>query len=259
MVITISPAKSLNYKDAPAPNDYTLPYFINESDYLVKKLKKKSVGQLQKLMGISSALAELNHERYQQWEQPLTPPMAKKAIDVFSGDVYTGLDIKTADPEARRFLDSRLLILSGLYGALKTTDIILPYRLEMGASFKVTPTKTNLYAFWGHRITDFINDQLKASETKTLLNLASKEYFKSIKTKDIKGKIITPEFKDQKNGTYKIISFFAKKARGMMVRFIADHQLTNPQDIKAFDRDGYYFNQHLSNETKWVFTRDQSF
>ena len=256
MLLTISPAKTLDFEEAPKPTDYTIPIFVDKADYLAQKLKMFSPRKLKKLMEISQSLADLNYERFQNWELPMTPENSKEALFVFKGDVYQGLEVSSLDDSAIDYLNRKLLILSGLYGVLRPTDIMLPYRLEMGSAFKVTPTKNNLYKFWGNQITDFFNQRLEEEDTDVLINLASNEYFKSVKTKNLKAQIITPEFKDEKDGNYKMISFFAKKARGMMVRFISENNLTNPEDLKAFNSDGYYFNNNLSNDIKWVFTRD---
>jgi cytoplasmic iron level regulating protein YaaA (DUF328/UPF0246 family) len=259
MLITLSPAKTLDFENAAVPQKgYTEPEFLPEADYLAKKLKSYSVRRLKKMMGISQDLAELNFMRYQKWEVPLNVEQTRKAIEVFQGDAYRGLDYSTLSAKGKQYLSDSLYILSGLYGVLSATDVILPYRLEMGTSFKVTASKTNLYKYWNHKITDYFNQKLVEKRTSTLVNLASAEYFKVIQTRAIQGNIITPEFKDLKDGNYKMIGFFAKRARGMMVRFIAENQIQQPDDIKAFDREGYYYNSHQSTENKWVFTRDQS-
>lgn len=256
MLLTISPAKTLDFDNAPEPVDYTIPHFIDKADYLARKLKKYTPGKIKKLMDVSQQLADLNYAHYQNWKLPITLQNGRQALYVFKGTVYQGLNVASLNNTSINYLNNNLLILSGLYGVLKPTDLMLPYRLEMGSSFKVTPAKNNLYKFWGDRITDYFNQRLAEQNTDILINLASNEYFKSIKTKNLKGQIITPEFKDEKDGVYKMISFFAKKARGMMVRFIAHHNITEPEELKAFDSDGYYFNNNLSNEKKWVFTRD---
>ncbi len=256
MLLTISPAKTLDFEKAPKPYNYTIPHFVEKADYLAKKLKNYSPRKLKNLMGISLALADLNYERYQNWKLPITSENSKEAVYVFKGDVYQGLEASSLDVSAIDYLNKNLLILSGLYGVLRPSDLMLPYRLEMGSSFKVTPAKNNLYKFWGNDITDFFNQRLKEENTDVLINLASNEYFKSVKTKNLKAHIITPEFKDEKDGNYKMIGFFAKKARGMMVRFISENKLTDPEDMKAFNSDGYYYNNNLSNDKKWVFTRD---
>ena len=256
MLLTISPAKTLDFENAPKPIDYTIPHFVEKADYLAQKLKKYSPRKLKNLMDVSSSLAELNYDRYQNWELPIRPDNSKEALYVFKGDVYLGLDASSLNDTEIDYLNNNLLILSGLYGVLRPSDLLLPYRLEMGSALKVTPVKNNLYKFWGNQITDFFNQRLEEENTDVLINLASNEYFKSIKTKNLKAQIITPEFKDEKDGNYKMIGFFAKKARGMMVRFISKNNLTSPEDLKAFNYDGYYFNNNLSNDKKWVFTRD---
>ena len=256
MLITISPAKTLDFKSAPEKDEISYPRLIDEAKYLVNKLKKFSPGKLKSLMDISDNLADLNYERYQHWNANFEPSIAKEAIFVFKGDVYQGLDVETLNKNARTYLHDNLLILSGLYGVLKPFDSMLAYRLEMGSSFKVTPTKNNLYKFWGDKITDQFNEQLEEQNTDVLINLASNEYFKALNKKRLKAQIIVPEFKDMKNGSYKMISFFAKKARGMMLRYIAENNINEPEHIKSFDSDGYYFNNSLSKENKWVFTRD---
>jgi cytoplasmic iron level regulating protein YaaA (DUF328/UPF0246 family) len=256
MLLTISPAKTLDFENLSEPGNFTIPYFIDQADYLAGKLKKFSSAKLKKLMDLSPALAELNFERYQSWELPISIINGKQSLYVFKGDVYKGMDVASLNEQSIDYLNNNLIILSGLYGVLRPTDLMLPYRLEMGSPFKVTSVKNNLYKFWGNRITNYFNQRLAEENSNILINLASNEYFKSVKAKNINAKIITPEFKDQKDGNYKMISFFAKKARGLMVRFIAQNNITNPEELKAFDSDGYYFNNNLSNDKKWVFTRD---
>ena len=256
MLLTISPAKTLDFTIPKANNQLIYPTFIEEADYLVAKLKKLSPKQIKSLMKVSDALAELNYERFQTWNKKFDPSISREALKVFKGEVYQGIDIESISNTGQDYLQEHLIILSGLYGALKPNDSILPYRLEMGSSLKVTPTKNNLYKFWGDKITDYFNGRLEEQDTDTLINLASNEYFKSIKEKNLKARVIVPEFKDLKNGSYKMISFFAKKARGRMVRYIADNNITEPEHIKTFDVDGYIFNNSLSTKNKWVFTRD---
>jgi cytoplasmic iron level regulating protein YaaA (DUF328/UPF0246 family) len=256
MILTISPAKTLDFESAPKPVDFTIPFFIEQADYLSEKIKKFSFRKLKNLLDVSPALAELNYDRYQNWELPISSENAKQALYVFKGDVYQGIDVASLKNNSIDYLNKNLLILSGLYGVLRPSDLMLPYRLEMGSPIKVTAAKNNLYKFWGNQITEYFNQRLEQENTDVLINLASNEYFKSLKTKKLNARIITPEFKDEKDGNYKMISFFAKKARGMMVRFIAHHQITNPEELKAFDSDGYYFNNNLSNDKKWVFTRN---
>ena len=256
MLLTISPAKTLDFDSAKKLDKIEYPAFIEEADYLVSKLKKYSPRKIKSLMNISDNLAELNFERFQNWNKEFNPELAREAIHVFKGDVYQGLDVDTLSAKDINYLEDHLIILSGLYGALKPHDSMLAYRLEMGSSMKVTPSKNNLYKFWGNKITEYFNTRLEEGNTDLLINLASNEYFKAINTKKLKANIIVPEFKDLKNGNYKMISFFAKKARGSMLRYIAQNNISEAEHIKSFDKDGYYYNNLLSTKDKWVFTRD---
>jgi cytoplasmic iron level regulating protein YaaA (DUF328/UPF0246 family) len=254
MLIVISPAKTLNM-EAEAPSDFhTTPKYLEKSQQLINTLKKKSIKKLEDLMGISTQLAQLNYERFQQWQYPYQPEEAKQAIFAFRGDVYTGLDIDTFSIDQLNYAQDHLRILSGLYGVLKPMDLILPYRLEMGTHLSIGRMK-NLYEFWGQLITVDIKTALVSQNDDILINLASNEYYKSIDKKKLNAQIITPVFKDFKNGQYKMISFFAKKARGMMSRFILQNKLTKIEDLKHFEEDGYFFNDKLSTETSPTFTR----
>jgi len=205
-------------------------------------------------MNISADLGNLNYERYQTWHLPFTPENAKQAVLAFNGDVYTGLDAPALPEEKLKLAQQKLRILSGLYGVLKPLDLMQPYRLEMGTKFGVGRAK-DLYAFWGNKITKNIQEAVNESGSKILVNLASNEYYKSIDSKKLDAEIVTPAFKDMKNGEYKMISFFAKKARGLMTRFILEHNIDNAGDLQAFDADGYVFNPRLSKPRKPVFTR----
>ena len=256
MILTISPAKTLDFNSAKKAENIEYPVFIDEADYLVGKLKKYSPKKIKNLMSISDNLADLNFERFQNWDREFDADIAREAIHVFKGDVYQGLDIDTLEENEIQYLEDHLIILSGLYGALKPQDSMLPYRLEMGSSMKVTPSKNNLYKFWGNKITDYFNRRLEENNTDLLINLASNEYFKAINQKNLNARIIVPEFKDLKDGNYKMISFFAKKARGTMLRYIAQNNITEAEHIKSFNEDGYYYNNLLSTKDKWVFTRD---
>ena len=255
MIIVISPAKTLDY-ESPLPTDrYTLPDFLDDSAELVETMRRYSALDIAEIMKVSMKIAELNHARFADWHTPFTPENARPAIFAFKGDVYDGIDAYSLDEEALDFLQDHLRILSGLYGLLRPLDLMQPYRLEMGRKIE-NPRGKNLYEFWGNKITDALN-ALLAQDDGVLIDLASNEYFKAVKTKALEGRIITPQFKDWKNGQYKMISFYAKKARGMMTRYIAENRLTDPEAIKDFDTAGYHYSEELSQGDDWVFLRRQ--
>ncbi len=252
MKIVISPAKSLNY-ESPLPLDtFTESSFLSKSEIIQKTLKKKKPKQLMELMAISEKLAELNWQRNQEWNVPFSPQNARQAIYAFDGDVYTGLDAYTLAEDKMMVLQDKLRILSGLYGILRPLDLMQPYRLEMGTSIAIG-SKKNLYEFWKKTITDALNNELTKDEL--FINLASNEYFSAVDTKALKVPVITPEFKDFKDGKLKIISFFAKKARGLMVRYIMDTNAETIDDLKGFNYEGYAFDANLSKGNTLVFTR----
>ena len=252
MKIVISPAKSLNFeKTLPTPL-YTQPLFLKESRQVHKVLKEKNPAELSDLMSISDKLADLNWNRNQEWKTPFTIENARPAVFTFDGDVYTGLKAYSIPIEKLKTLQDHLRILSGLYGLLKPLDLIQAYRLEMGTKLYVEDSK-NLYEFWKTTITKALNKEL--TEGELFINLASTEYFSVIDVKALKVPVITPEFKDYKNGKLKIISFFAKKARGMMVRYIIDTNAKTIDDLKGFNYDGYQFDANLSKENHLIFTR----
>jgi uncharacterized protein len=255
MLAVISPAKTLDYESVCPPHQTSEPAYLDESAKLITTLRRKSKAELQELMGISENLAELNQQRYREWSLPFTGDNARAALFAFKGDVYTGFTLDTYTPSDLQFTQKHLRILSGLYGLLRPLDLMQPYRLEMGTSLK-TRKGTNLYQFWGEQITDGVNEALAGSESDVLVNLASQEYFGAVSAKGIKGRIISPQFRDFKGGDYKIISFFAKKARGMMCDFIVKNRLSDPEALKAFDREGYRYNPELSEELRPVFTRN---
>jgi cytoplasmic iron level regulating protein YaaA (DUF328/UPF0246 family) len=264
MYFLLSPAKSLNEKDAVPinlGNYYSQPELIEHSQVLMKNLKAKEPIDLQELMSISDDLAQLNAKRNQDWawseNKPFTDNNAKPAGYLFDGDVYSGLDMYQMDKETAIYVNEHLGILSGLYGVLKPLDLIQPYRLEMGTKLK-NERGDNLYEFWGEAVTDAINARMADSDDKVLINLASNEYFKVIKKKALNAEIITPRFEDEKNGQYKVISFYAKKARGLMVKYAADNQLTNAEQLKQFDLAGYYYVDELSDDKTWTFRRDEA-
>ena len=252
MKIIISPAKSLDFESNVATNLHTQPQFLTQSEQLNKKLKSLSKNKLSDLMSISDDLAQLNYERNQAWETPFTTKNAKQAIYAFTGEVFRGIAAQTIAENKLPVLQERLRIISGLYGLLKPLDLIQPYRLEMGTKLKVGKAE-NLYKFWNTNIAEALNEELKEGEF--LVNLASTEYFKAIDKKTLKAPIITPVFKDFKNGTYKTIMTYAKKARGLMVRYIIDHNINTIEGLKAFTEDGYGFSETLSSTNELVFTR----
>ncbi|MEW8507574.1 MAG: peroxide stress protein YaaA [Candidatus Thiodiazotropha sp.] len=254
MLITISPAKTLDYETPPVTTTHTKPAFLKQSRQLVNILRNYSAMDLAELMKLSMKLSELNFDRYHSWKTPFNLTNAKQAALAMKGDVYSGLDAETLNRKGFDFAQRHLRILSGLYGVLRPLDLMQPYRLEMGTKLPNEMGK-DLYAFWGEQITRAINKDLKAQGDDILINLASNEYFKSIKTRLIEGRIITPQFKEKKNGSYRMIGVFAKRARGLMSRFIIDNRLRNPEEILAFDSDGYRYHKRLSKEDQWVFTR----
>lgn len=252
MKIVISPAKSLDFETQIPTKKYTQSIFLEQSEKLNKVLKKKSPKQLSKLMSISDKLGELNWQRNQNWQLPFTNTNARQAVYAFKGDVYIGLDAYTISVDKIEQLQDKLRILSGQYGILKPLDLMQPYRLEMGTKLKIG-SKDNLYKFWGDSLTETLNNEMKNDEP--LINLASQEYFKAINPKLLEAPVITPVFKDFKNGKLKIISFFAKKARGMMVRYVIDNNIENAEDLKGFNSGGYAFDANLSTDDQLVFTR----
>ena len=254
MLMVVSPAKKLDFESENLATGGRTPQLLDQAEILIDKAKTLKPAALKSMMGISDALAELNVARFRAFETPFTDANARPALDAFQGDVYVGLDAKSMDDADREFADRHLRILSGLYGVLRPLDLMQAYRLEMGTGFS-NPRGENLYAFWGSRIAETLNADMKDGDV--LVNLASNEYFKSVDRKALKAPIITPVFKEEKDGVLKIVSFFAKKARGLMVRYAVDNRLTDPAALKDFDYDGYCFQPDLSDEKTWVFTRPQ--
>lgn len=249
MKILLSPAKTLDFNTKLPTSKVTHPIFITQADQINNVLVSKTPKQLMQLMHISDKLAELNWKRNQEWQ---CTQEIRQAVYAFKGEVYVGLDAYSIDEKHWDYLQQNITILSGQYGILKPFDIIKPYRLEMGTELKIGKSK-NLYQFWANTVTEALNNELENNET--VVNLASQEYFKVIKPEILNATIITPIFKDYKNGEYKVISFFAKKARGLMTRFAIDHQITNVKQLKTFNTDGYAYDDKLSTPTEWVFTR----
>lgn len=255
MLMVISPAKTLDFDTPAATDHYTQPDFLHHSAELIQVLRAKSPLEIGKLMSISDALAQLNVGRYHDWQAPFSPANAKQAVLAFKGDVYEGLNAASLEPGQMSYLQNHLRILSGLYGALRPLDLMQPYRLEMGTRLN-NPRGKNLYEFWGDTVTHALNAVLEQRKDPVLVNLASEEYFKAVKPAKLNGSLITPVFQDRKNGQYKIISFYAKRARGMMARWAALHQVSQPEQLKHFDSAGYAFDAAASSELNWVFRRD---
>ena len=257
MLTVISPAKTLDYETPPVTQKATQPQFLEHAASLIAEARTMSSNEIQALMGVSKKIADINHERFRSWETPFSLDNAKQSILAFKGDVYTGLDAETLSSDALNFAQKHLRILSGLYGLLRPLDLMQPYRLEMGLKF-ANKQGGNLYEFWGKSITNAINEALANANSSLLVNLASNEYFKSVQKENVSAEIITPTFKDLKDERYKIISFYAKKARGQMARYIIENQLDSSSDLKYFNVDNYRFNEFESSPTEIVFTRDHT-
>ncbi len=255
MLVVISPAKTLDLETEAPTSVSTKPAFIKEAGQLMEQLRQQSPDELSSLMGISQKLGELNYQRNQNWATPFNLKNAKQAIYTFHGDVYAGFDATSLTEKQMQFAQERLRILSGLYGLLRPLDLMQAYRLEMGTKF-ANDKGDNLYQFWGDKLARALNRQASAVKTDTLINLASNEYFGSLPEAELKLKIVTPVFKDMKNGRYKIISFFAKKARGRMAAYIMRKGLKRPDSLKRYHEDGYRFDAESSTATEWVFLRD---
>lgn len=254
MLTLLSPAKTLDFESEVNSDLQTEPVFLEDSELLVQNLKTMTAAQLSRLMKISNQLGELNASRYQRWTTAFTRSQAKQAVMAFKGDVYTGLEAEQFSADDIRYAQDHLRILSGLYGVLKPMDLIQAYRLEMGTKLE-NPRGQNLYAFWGDRITRQLNSEIQALGAKAIVNLASKEYFKALKPKLLEAEVITPFFKDYKNGEYKIISFYAKKARGLMASYIVKNQISDSEGLKKFSADGYQFDHELSSTKELLFKR----
>ena len=257
MLLFLSPAKSLDFKTPPQVSRFTQPAFLKQSETLIRQLRKLSPADIANLMTLSDPLALLNYNRYADWALPFTPENAKQAVLAFDGDVYDGLAARTMSADDLDFAQRQVRILSGLYGILKPLDLMQPYRLEMGTRFANAAGK-DLYAFWGERLLGAINDELAGMARPVVINLASEEYFKAAVGRKINGQLIQPVFEDWKNGKYKIISFYAKRARGLMTRYAVLNRLTAPEGLKDFDYDGYAYAPDVSDERHWVFRRRES-
>ncbi|MCP3720097.1 MULTISPECIES: peroxide stress protein YaaA [Paraburkholderia] len=260
MIIVLSPAKSLDY-DTPAHIEaHTIPDFVDDAAELIAGLRRLSPQQIGSLMSISDPLARLNFQRYADWSKQFSQINAKQAVLAFNGDVYEGFDAKSLSSADLDYAQQHVRVLSGLYGLLRPLDLLQPYRLEMGTRFENARGK-DLYAFWGERITHAINAQIEHNHAKAakgarvVVNCASNEYFKAVKPKKLAAPVITPVFEDWKGGRYKIISFHAKRARGLMARYAVENRVTEPEGLKAFDVEGYAFDADASNDSTYVFRR----
>ncbi|NWO03399.1 MAG: peroxide stress protein YaaA [Idiomarinaceae bacterium] len=254
MLAVVSPAKNLDYESDLPELNVTQPRLLDNAEELVEVCRQLSPQQLGSLMKISDKLAGLNAARFEQWQRPFNEDNARPAMYAFNGDVYTGLEAASLNSEAIDTAQKQLRILSGLYGVLRPLDLMQPYRLEMGSKLD-NPKGKNLYEYWGDTITQMLNDDLAELGSSTLVNLASNEYFSAVKPKALNADIITPVFKDEKNGQYKVISFYAKKARGLMARFILNQKPKSVSDLKEFDANGYSFNEAMSSDKQLVFCR----
>ncbi|MBA58953.1 MAG: peroxide stress protein YaaA [Gammaproteobacteria bacterium] len=258
MLILISPAKTLDFETVPKTKKASKPIFGTTANKLVKIMRQQSASDLSKLMGISKNLAELNAERFNSFvTKDTNTKIARQAIFAFKGDVYQGINVQNYNERDFSFAQKHIRILSGLYGVLKPLDLIQPYRLEMGTKLK-TERGESLYEFWNNQISRAIQKELLSHKNQTIINLASNEYFKAVSDKSFGAKIINPIFKDHNKGSFKIISFYAKKARGCMASFIVRNRISTPSQIKKFSEDGYRYNESLSSETDWIFTRKNS-
>lgn len=255
MLMVISPAKTLDYETPPVTHRFTQPQYLDHAQELIQQLRQLTPLQISELMKLSDKLAGLNAARYASWHPEFTPENAKQALLAFKGDVYTGLNAEDFGEDDFAFAQDHLRMLSGLYGVLRPLDLMQPYRLEMGTRLANARGK-DLYAFWGERISQWLNEALAAQGDDVLLNLASNEYFGAVKRKALQARVIDTEFKDLKNGQYKIISFYAKKARGMMARYVIRERLRDPAGLKDFNAHGYYFSAEQSGPDQLVFLRD---
>jgi cytoplasmic iron level regulating protein YaaA (DUF328/UPF0246 family) len=256
MIITLSPSKGQDFEQAPLSKKYSKPADLKDSELLIGELQKINSKKLQEMMAISENIANLNVERFKSFKTPFTTKNAKQAIFAFKGDVYGGFDLSSFDEEDFAYAQDHLRILSGLYGCLRPLDLIQPYRLEMKTKLK-NKRGDNLYQFWDDRITNSINKELKKQQEPVLVNLASNEYFKAVKPKQLEGRLLNINFKETKDGKTRVVAIFAKRARGLMADFIIRNRIENPEDIKKFNLAGYKYNKQLSDDKQWTFERPQ--
>lgn len=257
MIILMNSSKTLDFQQKASISKYTLPELQKDADQLVKKLRKLSTSDFSKLLKTSEKLTQLNVERYADWQTQVKVSNAKQALLAFRGDIYSGMDVDHYKIKEFNFAQKHVRILSGLYGILRPLDLIQPYRLEMATKLATSRGK-NMYAFWGTKINEILKALLKQEKSDTLVNLCSMEYFKAIKSDLLDAKVITPAFKEFRDGSYRFITLYAKKARGMMCNYIIQNHLKEVNDLKSFDVEGYQFNQKISSENEWAFTRGES-
>lgn len=256
MLMVISPAKTLDFTSPLTTQRYSQPALLEKSQQLIEIARDLSPAQIGSLMSISDKLALLNAERFNSWQPDFTPENARQAILAFKGDVYTGLEAETLSEDDFDYAQQHLRILSGLYGVLRPLDLMQAYRLEMGIRL-ANPAGKDLYSFWGDLLTEHLNAALQAQHDDVLINLASDEYFRAIKPARLNARLVKPVFLDEKKGVYKVISFYAKKARGLMSRYIIQHRLSDPEQLKAFDVDGYSFDRQASSDSELIFKRSE--
>ncbi|HKK40107.1 MAG TPA: peroxide stress protein YaaA [Cryomorphaceae bacterium] len=257
MIAILSPAKSLDFESVSPYERRSDLIFAKEAEYLANKLKKFSAKKLKSMMSISDDLAQLNAERFAQWSLPFDQKNSKQAVYSFNGDVYQGLEAEKLAQQEMDFAQDHLRILSGLYGMLRPLDSIQPYRLEMGTSWAITPKKNSLYKYWKPAVTERLKEDIEAVNAEFILNLASQEYAKALDFKNIDLPVVSPDFKEERGDKFQMISFFAKKARGLMAKYAIENRIERPEELKGFDYEGYHFNESLSDlsQNKWVFTR----
>ena len=256
MLITLSPSKGQDFEEPGLSKKYSKPADLKDSELLIKELRKFNSKNIQEMMAVSENIAKLNVDRYKTFNTPFTKKNAKQAIFAFKGDVYGGLDLAAFNEDDYQYAQDHLRILSGLYGCLRPMDLIQPYRLEMKTRLK-NERGENLYQFWGDRITKSLNKELKKQQEPVLVNLASNEYFKSVKSKLLDGRLLNINFKETKNGKTRVVAIFAKRARGMMADYIIRNRIERAEDLKKFNLDGYRFNRALSDDKQWTFERPQ--
>ncbi len=256
MLFLLSPAKKLDYDSVVATQTHTQPIFVKEAAALIKVLKNKSVDDVSALMDLSPALSQLNVERYAAWKPSFNQDNARQAVLAFNGDVYEGMEASTLSEKDLLWAQDHVAILSGLYGVLRPLDLMRPYRLEMGTRL-ANPSGSNLYAFWAKTIAPYLNERLAADKSPIIINLASEEYFKSVDLKSLKARVVQCVFQDGKKGVFKVVSFHAKRARGLMARYAIEHRVTKPEGLRKFDSEGYAYTPELSTEDKLVFRREE--